>query len=274
MKTKVKEMSDAKYKKRAITQWNTDPCSAHYSSYPIGSNEFFADLENFKYYEYAPWMLTAIGLDKFKNKNVLDLGCGIGLDAGQFEKRGNHVTGTDLSSHSLSVAKKRILSGNLVCSDAENLPFRNECFDVVYSFGVLHHVPRINKAIDEIHRVLNHDGKAIVMLYNRNSIVFLVDLIIITGIIRGNLFRQSVEELLSKNVEYSSIDARPLVKCFNKKQAFNLFYKFKYVDVGVYHLRRSNIPLVGKHLPQRLLKTLSRNFGWFLLIKATKGYGR
>lgn len=268
----MKEMSDTKYKKRAITQWDADPCGAHYSSHPIGSNEFFADLENFRYKEYAPWMLEAIGFNKFKDKRVLDLGCGIGLDAGQFEKYGSQVTGMDLSSRSLSVAKKRIVLGNLVCSDVESLPFRNECFDVVYSFGVLHHVPRITKAIDEIHRVLSHDGKAIVMLYNRNSIVFWIDLIMIKGIIQGNLFRESIEELLSKSVEYSRIHARPLVRCFTKKQAFNLFHKFKHVDVKVYQLRGASIPVVGRHLPERLLKILSQKCGWFLLIKVTKDH--
>jgi len=219
-------------------------------------------------------MLKAIGFNKFKDKKVLDLGCGIGLDAGQFEKYGNQVTGIDLSSRSLSMAKKRIVLGSLVLSDAENLPFRNECFDIVYSFGVLHHVPNITKVIDEIHRILGHDGKAIVMLYNRNSIVFWVNLIIMRGIIQGNLFRESIEELLSKNVEYSRIHARLLVKCFTKKQAFNLFHKFKQVNVNVYQLRGADIPIIGRRFPERLVKFLSRKCGWFLLIKVTKDHER
>jgi len=108
------------------------------------------------------------------------------------------------------------------------------------------------------------------MLYNRNSIYFWLDLVFLRGILKGDLFRYSIEEMLSRYVEYSQIDAQPLVKVYSRNKAKRLFQKFEFIEIKVYQLTRAEIPVIGNFLPKAVIKWLSRIFGWNLLIKAIK----
>ncbi|MGH2568867.1 MAG: class I SAM-dependent methyltransferase, partial [Bacteroidota bacterium] len=115
-----------------------------------------------------------VGFDRFEGKRVLEIGCGLGTDLLQYARGGALVTGIDLTPKSVELAKAHFALRNILLhalvADAENLPFDDNSFDVVYSFGVLHHTPNTEKAFDEAYRVLKPGGTIIVMLYHKHSL--------------------------------------------------------------------------------------------------------
>ena len=101
-----------------------------------------------------------------KDKNILDYGCGIGLNTEKYLKYlPKKITGIDISEISLQKARKRVkLYENQKVEfkqdNCENLSLQNESFELVYGTGVLHHL-KLDLAIKEIARVLKKDGKII-----------------------------------------------------------------------------------------------------------------
>ncbi len=260
-------------KARAYQQWTVDPCGVSTSQHSPGTREFFADVERYRYQEYAPWLPTVMGFDRYPGKRLLEVGCGMGTDLVQFARAGSRVCGTDLTVRSLEIARQQFavggLSGQFLSCDAEALPFPDASFDVVYSNGVLHHTPDTAKAVAEIHRVLKPGGTAIVMLYHRHSLYYWGRLVFWFGLLRGELWRKSMQEILRERVEYSTSGARPLVKVYSRGEARRLFQAFRRVEVSVRQLTLNFLPLPRAW--QRVLAFwLEPLAGWNLIIKAQK----
>ncbi len=267
----------AEEKLRAREQWGTDPCGeVHGKERELGTREFFDDVERHRYEEYAPWMRDVMGFDRFAGARLLEVGCGMGTDLLQFARGGAICTGVDLTPRSVDISRQHFavydLEADFALSDAENLPFADESFDVFYSNGVLHHTPDTEGAVREAHRVLKPAGTAKVMLYYRNSWAYWVDLILKQGIVRRELFRgASVSELLSKYVEYSSTgNARPLVKVYSRREVRSMFSMFRNVKVEVEQLTRPEIYFVGKFIPEGIFRSMRRSIGWNLIVTAVK----
>jgi ubiquinone/menaquinone biosynthesis C-methylase UbiE len=155
--------------------WNMRPCGTQFteSRFEWGSREFFEDVEKTRR-ETQPFMTSIIRFDQYKGKKLLEIGCGLGTDLTDFAKAGAEVTAIDLTRNGVELTKKHLalhgLSGKVVQGDAENLVFPDNSFDVVYSFGVLHHTPDTQRALDEVLRILKPGGEAIIMLYHTNSL--------------------------------------------------------------------------------------------------------
>jgi len=170
--------NDWQIKQEAIRTWTNNPCGAVYVEHPVGSKEFFEAMRYFRYSRGCPYLLKEVDFANYKNKKLLEIGCGLGIDLVSFARAGAIVTGVDLTPRSIELCHEQFqiygLEARFLVADAENLPFPDENFDVVYSFGVLHHTPNIQKAISEIHRVLKPKGEALVMVYNKNSAFYLL----------------------------------------------------------------------------------------------------
>jgi ubiquinone/menaquinone biosynthesis C-methylase UbiE len=184
------------------------------------------------------------------------------------------VTGVDLTPRSIDIARRRFdiygQRGEFLIGDGENLSFPDESFDVVYSFGVLHHSPDTAGAISEIRRVLRPRGKAIVMLYHRASLAYWGAFVFKHGILRGKLLRHSVTEIMSRHVEYGAEESRPLVKAYSRDEARQLFCDFSECEISVNQLTRRELRPFGGIVPEPIFNWLRERFGWNLLIKATK----
>ena len=205
---------------------------------------------------------------------MLEIGGGIGTDLAQFALNGAVVTDVNLAAGHLRLAEEnfhlRGLSGRFIHHDAEALPFDDDSFDVVYSNGVLHHTPNTAAVIREMHRVLRPGGRAIVMLYAEHSLHYWRKLVWRLGVKDGLLETIWMGEIMSRTVERSSNDARPLVKVYTRRRAERLFKDFDRVEV----LQRQ---LLAEELPQLLRWTLSsseRRLGWNLIVKAQKSHVR
>lgn len=263
------------YKQRARAQWSANPCGAHVAKdSDFGTREYFDAIEDYRYSVYAPWMKESISFDRYSGKRLLEVGFGTGTDLLQFARGGASVTGVDITPRSIELARRRFdlyaLSGEFMIGDAENLCFPDESFDVVYSFGVLHHTPDTERAIGEVHRVLRAGGEAVIMLYHRASLYYWGSIILKHGILGGDLFRESPSEIMSRYVEHSETEGRPLVKAYTRGEARRLFRDFSASEISVNQLERSDLKLIGRLLPESLFQRLARRFGWNLIIRAIK----
>src|SRR5262244_3514584 len=134
------------YKRRAVKQWSENPCGANAASeFEFGTREYFEAIQRHRYDECSPWMKQIIGFDRYEGKRLLEVGFGTGTDLLQFARGGAIVTGVDLTPRSIEIARERFAvyghQGEFVEGDAENLNFADASFDVIYSFGVIHHTP-------------------------------------------------------------------------------------------------------------------------------------
>jgi SAM-dependent methyltransferase len=264
-----------KEKLEAIKQWTNDPCGALYSDvYQEGSKEFWEAVVKNRYESYAPWLKSLIDSLDVKDKSVLKVGCGMGVDLLSFARNGAKVTGLDLTPKHIELAGNLFHAyghkADLFLGDAEKMPFPSESFDIVYSFGVLHHTPNIDKAIAEIHRVLKPGGLAIVGLYHKNSWHYWVNLIFLMGIYQRKLFKMSVDELLSSSVEISHSGARPLVKVYSSSDCRRLFKEYSGINFKKRHWSLDQIQIPTHWLEKILPAFLPDFLGWYIFVFAGK----
>ena len=263
-------------KQKAREQWSADPAGAVYGrQHEFGTREFFDEVERHRYQEYAPWMPRVMGFNAFAGQRLLEVGCGMGTDLLQFARGGARVTGVDLTPRSIETSRHHLelygQSGDFALTDAENLPFADESFDVAYSNGVLHHTPDTAEAVREIHRVLRPGGLARVMLYHRDSWYYWFEIMLHRGLLRGQLLRgQTAEEIMSRYVEVNEGEGRPLVKVYSRRQAFELFAMFSEVRTEVQQLTRGDFYFPGRIVPESILRALGRRIGWNVIISARK----
>jgi len=159
---------------RVADYWNRRPCNIRHSPKPIGTREYFDEVEARKYL-VEPHIPGFAQFARWRGKRVLEVGCGIGTDAVNFARAGAAYTGFELSSESLNLSRARFsvygLSGEFIQGDAERLtefvPAAD--FDLVYSFGVIHHSPQPGDVIRQIRRVIRQNGEFRLMLYAKDS---------------------------------------------------------------------------------------------------------
>ena len=266
----------AEEKLRAREQWDQDPCGAETASdHELGTREFFDAVERNRYTDYAPWMPQIMGFDQYPGASLLEIGCGMGSDLLQFARGGASVTGIDLTPRSIEITRHRFAlygqRGSFMISDGERLPFKANTFDVVYSNGVLHHTPDTEGAINEVHRVLRPGGVAKVMLYHRNSLNYWIEIVLRRGVLGGEYLRgRSSEEIMSRVIEFSEHEARPLVKVYSRKQAHDLFGQFRDVRVDVEQLTRAELRFLSPLVSASLFERLAHRIGWNVIITAQK----
>jgi ubiquinone/menaquinone biosynthesis C-methylase UbiE len=259
------------YKDQVQNQWNQNPVgSQHAQGSQPHTLDWFLEVERHRYGVYAPWMHDVMEFGQHPGQDVLEIGGGIGTDLAQFARNGSRVTDIDLAAGHLQLAQEnfqlRGLTGRFIHHDAETLPFDDASFDVVYSNGVLHHTPNTRAVVREIRRVLRPGGRAIIMLYAENSLHYWRKLVWLFGIKQGLLDRFSMGEIMSRTVERSANEARPLVKVYTPERARSLFGEFGQVDVVQRQMEPYELPAALRWA----LGSIERRFGWNLIIKADK----
>jgi ubiquinone/menaquinone biosynthesis C-methylase UbiE len=259
-------------KREAIRQWTHDPCGlSGASGLEIGTRAFYERVDRNRYQEYAPWMRSVMEFDRFSGQRLLEVGFGMGTDLFQFAAAGAIVSGVDLSPEHIRIAQKRFalygLAADLRLADAEQLPFEDESFDAVYTFGVIHHTPDTQKAVDEIYRVLKPGGTAIIGVYHRNSAFFFVSVVLESYLLRLRFLRESFRRTLSRIEVRQHSDACPLVKVYTRRSLRRMLDRFAEVRIACVQLSRSDFGLFRRLVPARLvaLPALQRRFGWHLV---------
>lgn len=268
-------------KKKIKDYWETKSPQTWYSDKKYGSLEWFNELEYKRYNVYYKYFKEFSEFKHHSGERVLEIGVGMGTDTVQFAKNGAKVYGIDLTEHSIEMTKKNFKLhllplyplGRLKVADAENLPYPNNSFDLVYSIGTIHHTPDTQKAIKEIHRVLKPEGKAIVLIYARGWKHYFKR-IFIHGILFGKL-RHGYSNLINKQTEVHGNS--PLTYVYKKKEVKKMFGCFGEVEMRRYRLGEyfDYAPYKTKKLPQFIVNlcylfALDRVFGESRVIKAIK----
>jgi ubiquinone/menaquinone biosynthesis C-methylase UbiE len=227
-------MSALDAKEAAIRQWTADPCGPQVSAEP-GTAAYIEQLIAQRH-AYAPWFERALSYDSTAGLDVLDVGCGQGIDLVRYAGAGARVAGIDLTPRHVELARMHVaalgLTAEVAEADAEAMPFADRSFDRISSNGVLHHTPGIETALREIHRVLRPGGEARVLVYNRRSFHYWLFQVWHQGIRHRQLFEEgSMEKVLSRGVERSSISARPLVRVYSPPRLRRMMRAAGFVDV-------------------------------------------
>lgn len=240
-------------KERVRTYWQAEPCGTSTTDAAPGTAAFYADVERQRY-ELEPFIPGFADFDRWRGERVLEVGVGLGTDFVQFVRAGAEATGVDLTEASVDAVRERLalegLEAVLRVADAESLPFGDGEFDLVYSWGVIHHTPDTERALAEIRRVLKPDGEARIMLYSRRSWVAL-GVWGRYGLLRGRPW-QMPTGLLARWME------SPGTKAYTQRELDALFARFsdvRYERFVTPYDRRVGGPLAAR---------LPRRFGWFV----------
>ena len=222
-KSILKEINDYWKGKNVPQQW--------YSNKKPLTIQWFNELSSKRYKLYYEYIYEDCEFLHHGNEEVLEIGCGAGTDLVEYTKNGSIVTGVDLGEDQVNLTKlnfelRKLPYKSMHTADAENLLFENESFDLVFSFGVLHHTPNTQKAIDEVYRVLKPDGQAIIMLYARGWKHY-IKRCFIHGILLGKWFKYRFDWQKVYN-EVSEVNgSSPRTGIYTKKQVKNMFSKFE-----------------------------------------------
>jgi ubiquinone/menaquinone biosynthesis C-methylase UbiE len=157
--------------------WEKNLCGHHFIQDPYLSREFFRHYTEFRFRK-AHHLNCYIDWASARGRDLLEIGLGIGADAVRWAQHARSFCGVDLTYESVKATRKHFslmeLKGCLMQGNAQQLHFKDEQFDIIYSYGVLHHTPDISRALSEIHRVLKRTGTFILMLYARESFNFYI----------------------------------------------------------------------------------------------------
>lgn len=159
-------------KEQVRTFWSRTPCGSWDATAPEGTREYYDQIEA-RRYELEPFIKRYAEFESTGGQSVLEIGVGVGTDHVQFARAGADLHGVDLTEKSIELVQRRLelegLHSELQVADAEALPFADASFDVVYSWGVLHHTPDTARAVGEAIRVLHPGGRICIMLYSRHA---------------------------------------------------------------------------------------------------------
>ena len=257
--------------------WNDASCGEEL--YLDGRDKGSFEKQSFKRYELEPYIRDFAGFQSSQNQKILEIGVGLGADHQKFVEAGAITCGIDLTERSIENTKTRLelfgLESSLSVGDAENLLFEDNSFDIVYSWGVIHHSPNTKKAVNEIYRVLEPGGVAKIMIYHKWSLVGLM-LWLRYGLLRFKPFT-SLEKIYSQYLE------SPGTKAYSKSAAKKLFDDFSTVEIRTIlthgDLLQSEagqrhkgllIDVARKIWPRKLIQLALPNLGLFMLIKVKK----
>lgn len=294
--------------KESIQQWWGDLCKQLYEEFDnnidtIDWAQQLKDLEDL--FVCTDHMAgTELSLNGLQGKRILEIGSGSGAHSALFKHYGGDVVSVDITpervrSTAIKLAHTKNGIGRAYQADAENLPFADESFDIVYSNGVLHHSDDTERCIAEVYRVLKPNGQAAIMLYAKHSLNVYLN-IIPRGILTGFIFRYPQDVwmgLVTEGKPKHGDQRNPRTRVYSKRALFDLFHKFTNVTPRragwewdqmavprltqfrekVMHLfgipyHPGALPVAGKARipPSRFERFVSRYLGFNWNIKATK----
>jgi len=213
-------------------------------------------------YSLQDYMHDAIDFDAWRGKRVLEFGCGSGIDAVEFAHNGAEVTAVDVTENACRLTKALAAEAGVridVVQTDSTLPFDDNTFDLVYSFGVLHHIPDVENTLAEVHRVLKPKGSVTAMLYNKDSLLcaYMRHLHKDEGL--------SEEELTRKYSE--RIENCPYTKVYTKNEARKLFEAYFTSVTITTHYNVVDLPQQRK---VKLGIDDKYELGWHLIVQGRK----
>jgi 2-polyprenyl-3-methyl-5-hydroxy-6-metoxy-1,4-benzoquinol methylase len=256
--------------------WDARPCNVRHSPKAMGTREYFDEVEARRYF-VEPHIPEFADFKRWRDKRVLEIGCGIGTDTINFARNGAWVTAVDLSRRSIEIAKKHAEVYGLgdrikfYTGNAEELTafVPVEAYDLIYSFGVIHHTPRPQHVIEHLRRYAKSGGTIKLMLYHRRSWKVFG---IVLGYGRGQFWK--LDKIVARHSEAQT--GCPITYTYVPRQVVELLNGFHVGEIAhIFPYRVADY--VGyryvkvwyfRIMPRPLFRWLERHFGWHLCVTA------
>lgn len=230
-------------------------------------------------YRLEPYISEFADFPSAKGRTVLEIGVGLGADHQRFAEAGAILSGIDLTPRAIDYTRQRLalfgLQSSLQVGDAENLPFPDETFDIVYGWGVIHHSPNTKLAAEEILRVLKPGGRFKVMIYQRRSLVGVM-LWMRYGLLSGKPWR-SFDEIYAEHLEspgtkaYSPAEGKTLFRGAENVEVRSVLTHGDLLESGAGQRHRGLILSVARWVwPRWLIRRAMSDWGLFMLIQGCK----
>lgn len=243
--------------------WNDRPCNVKHSSKDIGTKEYFNEVEKKKFF-VEPHILKFTYFPSCEGKKVLEIGCGLATVGVNFAFHGADYTGVELSEESFELAKKRFevfeQTGKFYSGNAEELSsfVPVETYDLIYSFGVIHHSPHPEKIISEIKKYMNENSVLKIMLYAKDSW-------------KNYMIESGLDQ---PEAQYGC----PIAQTYSKQDVVELLEEYEVLSIEQDHIFPYQVEPYKKgeylkqpwfeSMPDEMFRTLEKNLGWHLLITA------
>lgn len=262
---------------KVYNYWNNRPCNIKHSNKEIGTKEYFEEVTKRKYF-VEPHILDFAQFNKYKNMDVLEVGCGIGTAGQSFIENGANYIGLDISDYSVELCKKRFelfgLNGGAYTANIENIDkikINNtdengdtdttfKLFDLVYSFGVLHHIQNITLAIRNIYELLKPGGEFKLMLYAKNSYKY--------------------KQICDGLDQFEANNDVPIANVYTKKEVCDLLKDFENISIVQAHIFPYKVNEYKKYnyvkedifeeMSDEDFKATEKSLGWHLCITCQK----
>lgn len=242
--------------------WNTRIHDLEISQHEPGTSGFFADLDQY-HFEKLHHLLRLVDFAAWRNRDVLDVGCGAGVEVVRFARAGARMWGVDLADQAVVLTRQNLsqqgLTAGLAVADGEALPFPDNSFDFVFAHGVIQYASNDARVVRECHRVLRPGGTVLFQVYNRVSWLNLLSKVMKTPLEHEDapvLKRYSIDEFQSllrvfdrTELVFERFPVKSRLHKGWKGAAFNTFF------VGTFNA---------------LPKAWVRRYGWHLLALCTK----
>jgi 2-polyprenyl-3-methyl-5-hydroxy-6-metoxy-1,4-benzoquinol methylase len=258
--------------------WNARPCNIRHSPRTVGTREYFDEVERRKYY-VEPHIPRFAEFERWKDCDVLEIGCGLGTDTVNFARAGARVTAVELSEKSAELARQRLEVYGLAdratirVGNAEELPslVPPRPFDLVYSFGVIHHSPHPRRIIEHVARYMRPTSELRLMVYARISYkLFWI-------MKEENVWDMSrIDELIARNSEAQT--GCPVTYTYTDRTVRELLAGFRVLEASKAHIFTWDVDSYRRYeyrkaaewaqVSEAELEELERELGWHLLVRA------
>ena len=261
--------------------WEAEPCEMRAGKTKSERRTFFDEIDDYRYSK-NPFVPGFARFEEGRGKRVLEVGLGSCSDFIRWARAGAELWGRDLTQAAVDIAEERLeLEGfraNVSTGDVEHLELQSNFFDLVYSYGTIHHTPDTPAAVRELHRVTKPGGTVRVMIYNARGLTFFYEWLILC-LVKRRLFRSVREAVFYYNESLGT-------KLYTKREARQLFSPFQSVRIRtvVCHGDLLDFELSERYRQVWLIRTLKKlfapvkylrplipsAFGAFMLIEAKK----
>ena len=252
--------------------WNNESCGTFAGKSEKYSKEYYTEIENYRY-STEPEILDFARFENYFGKEVLEIGVGAGTDFSMWCRNGAIANGIDLTEEGVKHVQTRLdLFGlkaeALKVGDAENIPFDDNTFDLVYSWGVIHHSPNTKKAFSEAVRVCKPGGEIKIMVYHLDSVntwFFWIK----HCLLKGKLFKDRAWALWNHMESYGT-------KAYSHQSMMDMIKDFEIKGIKIespftYYDKMERFGLLGKFVDylNRFIFSKEKS-GWFLKVSAIK----
>ena len=260
--------------------WNTRPCNIRHSTKTVGTREYFDDVEHRKYF-VEPHIPGFADFPRWAGRRVLEIGCGIGTDTVNFARAGASVTAIDLSEASVELTRRRLEvyglgeRATVHVGNAEDLPsiLPPQTFDLVYSFGVIHHSPHPRRILEHVRNYMTAASELRLMVYARISYKLF-------WIMKeeGVWDMSRIDELVARHSEAQT--GCPVTYTYTERTVRELLAGFRLLDARKAHIFTWDVDAYRRYeyrkakewaeVSEAELVELEKELGWHLLVRAVR----